>query len=122
VLQALRQGRLYALQRLPEGQLVLADWRVAAGEVAAVSGEMLRVAEGTAVDVHVAVEAAGSGADGLRVTLVRNGSVVDGWSGDTSVRATHHEVFDGRPLVFRLEARGRTPHRILAGPLFVTRR
>jgi hypothetical protein len=121
VLQALKRGRLYALQRLPEGQLVLGDWRVAAGEVAAVSGEVLRVAEGTPLEVGIAVDAAGSGAGPLRVTLVRNGTVVDGWSGEAGVRATHREVFDGRPAVFRIDARGRTPHRIVASPIFVTR-
>jgi hypothetical protein len=121
VLDALKRGRLYALQRTPEAALVLTDWSIAAGDATGVAGETLRVAEGTAVDVRIALDATGAGADGLRVTLMRNGTVLDGWSGETSVRATHREIFDGRPLVFRLEARARGPHRIVSSPIFVAR-
>jgi hypothetical protein len=119
VLDALRRGRLYALQRLPEGALQLADWSVGSGDATAISGETLRVATGTEIAVRIAVDAVGTGAAGVRVTLVRNGAVLDGWSGDTGVRATHREVFDGRPIVFRIDARGRPPHRILGSPIFV---
>jgi hypothetical protein len=119
VIDALKRGRLYALQRTPEGSLVLADWSLGAGSAVAVSGETLRVAVGTPVDIRIAVDATGTGAEGLRVTLLRNGTVLNGWTGDTSVRATHREVFDGRPAVFRIEARARAPHRILASPVFL---
>jgi hypothetical protein len=121
VLEALKRGRLYALQRLPAGALELTDWSVASSEAIAVSGETLRVAPGTAVEVRIAVDARGSGAEGLRVTLVRNGAVLDSWSGQAGVRAAHREVFDGRPLVFRIDARGPTPNRILSSPIFVSR-
>jgi hypothetical protein len=121
VLDALKRGRMYALQRVPEASLVLADWSVAAGNALAVSGETLRVAEGTPVDIRIAVDALGAGAEGLRVTLVRNGAVLNAWAGDTSVRATHREIFDGRPLVFRIDARARVPHRLVTNPIFVTR-
>jgi hypothetical protein len=121
VLDALKHGRLYALQRLPEASLALADWSIAAGNAAAVSGETLRVVEGTAVEVRIAVDATGAGAEGIRVTLVRNGTVLDGWSGGTSVRAIHQEIFDGRPLVFRIDARARAPHRLVSNPIVVVR-
>jgi hypothetical protein len=121
VLDALRRGRMYALQRTPDAALVLTDWSVAAGGGAAVSGETLQVPEGTTVEVRIAVDATGAGAEGLRVTLVRNGAVLNAWAGDASVRAVHREVFDGRPLVFRIDARARVPHRIVANPIFVVR-
>jgi hypothetical protein len=121
VLDALKHGRLYALQRSPQASLVLTDWSVLAGDAAAVSGETVRVVEGSAVEVRIAVDAVGSGADNLKVTLLRNGTVLNGWSGETSVRATHRETFDGHPLVFRIEARARAPHRLVSNPLFVTR-
>jgi hypothetical protein len=121
VLDALRRGRLYALQRLPAGALELHGWSVAGANAVAVSGQTLRVAEGTPIEVRMAVDATGAGAEGVRVTLIRNGAVLDTWSGDTSVRATYREPFDGRPLFFRIEARGRTPHRILSSPIFVGR-
>jgi len=119
LLDALKRGRLYALQRLPEGTLALADWSVAAGEASVVSGETLRVPAGTVLDVRVAVDAIGETVEPFRVTLVRNGIVTEGWSGGPSIRATYRETFDGRPLVFRIEARGRAPHRILTSPIFV---
>lgn len=121
VLDALQRGRLYALQRTPDASLILADWRVAAGEASAVAGETLRVVEGATITVRIAVDVEGAGAGGLRVTLVRNGTVLDGWSGEKSVRAEHHEVFDGRPLVFRIDARGRAPHRVLSSPIVIVR-
>ena len=120
LLDALKRGRLYALQRLPAGALELSEWSVTGGEAVAVSGQTLPVAAGGAIEVRIAVDATGSGADGIRVTLVRNGAVLDGWSGARSVRATHREVFDGRPVVFRIDAHGRPPHRILGSPIFVS--
>ena len=121
VLDALERGRLYALQRPPEGALQLTDWSVATSSATAVSGEILRVSPGQAVDVRIGVEATGSGVDEIRVTLVRNGTVLDGFTGDTRVRVTHREMFDGRPLVFRIDARARAPHRVLSSPIFVMR-
>jgi hypothetical protein len=120
LLDALKRGRHYALQRTPEAALALADWSVAAGDVAAVSGDTLRVATGTPIEVRIALDATGAGAEGVRVTLIRNGAVLNGWSGDTRIRATHREIFDGRPIVFRIDARSRVPHRILSNPIFVT--
>jgi hypothetical protein len=116
---ALVRGRLYALQRSPEGALELADWTVRAGGVAGVSGETVRVAAGTEIEVRVAVDSIGTGANGVRVTLVRNGAVLDAWSGEAGVRATHREIFDGGPLVFRIDARSRPSHRLLSSPIFV---
>jgi hypothetical protein len=123
VLDALRRGRLYALQRTPEASLVLAEWSFGAGEGGprAVSGDTVKVAEGTTVDVRVAVDVRGTVPGGVRVTLVRNGAVLDTWTGETGVRASHREVFDGRPLVFRIDARGRAPHRLIGSPIVVTR-
>jgi len=106
---------------VPEASLVLADWSVAAGNAVAVSGETLRVAEGTPIDIRIAVDALGAGAAGLRITLVRNAAVLNAWAGDTSVRATHREIFDGGPLVFRVDARARAPHRLVTNPIFVAR-
>jgi hypothetical protein len=119
LLEALRRGRLYALQRRPEGGLWLTDWSVRANGAAAISGEILHAASGTEIEVRIAVDAVGGGADGLRVTLIRNGVVLDGWSGAASVRATHREIFDGVPLFFRVDVRARAPHRILSSPIFV---
>ena len=120
VLDALRVGRMYALQRTRELSLELTDFRVAAGGAVAVSGETARAAPGTPLEVAIAVDSPGRRQD-LRVTLVRNGVVLGGWLGDTPYRVVHREVFDGVPLVFRLEARGQGP-RLVSNPIFVKAR
>ncbi len=121
VIDAFKRGCMYALQRLPESTLILADFSAAAEDAIAVSGGTLKAREGTPVEVRIAVDASGKGAEGIRVTLIRNGAILDGWSGDTSVHVVHREIFDGRPLVFRIDARGRVPHRLVSNPLFVVR-
>ncbi|HEV8584846.1 MAG TPA: hypothetical protein VGT02_07725 [Methylomirabilota bacterium] len=118
VLDALRAGRMYALQRGREGALALADFTAAADGAAAIAGETLRPAVGAALAVTVRVESGEPRMTDVRVTLVRNGVVTAAWSGPTPLSATHREVWDGTPAVFRLEARaGGT--RLLSNPIFV---
>jgi hypothetical protein len=118
VLEALRAGRMYALQRGRETGLALADFTAAAGGAAAIAGETLRPAPGAALEVRVSVEATEPGATDVRVTLVRNGSIAAAWSGSTPFHETYRETWDGRPAVFRLEARGGGA-RLLGNPIFV---
>jgi hypothetical protein len=118
VMEALRAGRMYALQRGRETGLALTEFVAAAGGAAAISGETLRAAPGTPLEVTVAVAALEPRGADVRVTLVRNGSVIAAWSGSAPFRATHREAWDGRPAVFRLEARGGGA-RLLSNPIFV---
>jgi hypothetical protein len=118
VLEALRAGRMYALQRGQDAALTLSEFAAAAGDATALAGETLRMAAGTALEVSVGVGAAEQRQTDVRVTLLRNGSVVAAWSGATPFRATHRETWDGRPAVFRLEARG-AGTRLLSNPVFV---
>jgi hypothetical protein len=48
-----------------------------------------------------------------------HGSVAAVWSGSTPFRATHRETWDGRPAVFRLDARASGGGRLLSNPIFV---
>lgn len=121
VLAALRNGRLYALQRTPEAGLVLADYSVAAAGAVARSGDRLPVAAGTPLEVGVAVEAGAGATLPVRVSLVRNGAVVEAWAGQTPFRAVYREPADGAPTVFRVDVRSTPPHRLLSSPIFVTR-
>jgi len=119
LLDALAHGRMYALQRAPAAGLVLGEFAVRGGGAAATSGETLRAAAGTPLEVRLAVEAEGAGSAPVRATLVRNGTVVGAWSGPPPLRVVHREVFDGAPAYFRFDARGPVPHRLLTNPLFV---
>ena len=118
VLEALRAGRMYALQRTRESGFALREFTAAAGEAAAISGQTLRATPGTPLDVSVAIAALDSQPIQARVMLIKNGAIVAAWSGATPLRAVHREMFDGRPAVFRLEARG-AGGRLLSNPVFV---
>jgi hypothetical protein len=118
VLDALRAGRMYALQRGADTTLALADFSAAGGGVAAISGETLRASAGTPLDISVAITGLDARPADVRVTLVRNGSIVAAWTGATPFRATHRETWDGRPAVFRVEARA-AGARLLSNPVFV---
>jgi len=119
VLEAFKRGRLYAVRRPPEMALVLSDFSITAAAATAASGETLRVAEGARLSVRVAVESSDGGSHPLRVTLLRNGTAAETWAGQTPFTAVHDETFDGTPLVFRVESRGRAPHQLLTSPVFV---
>jgi hypothetical protein len=119
VLAALRRGRLYALQRTPEAELVLADYSVAAAGAVAQSGDRLVAAAGTPLEIRVGVEASAGASLPLRVTLVRNGAVAAAWAGQTPFRAVHREPADGGPVVFRVDVRSTPPHRLLTSAIFV---
>jgi hypothetical protein len=118
VLDALRAGRMYALQRTRDAGFALTEFAAVAGDGAAISGQTLRTTPGAPLEVTVALAALDARPVDVRVTLIRNGSIVAAWSGATPLRARHRETWDGRPAVFRLEARG-TGGRLLSNPVFV---
>jgi hypothetical protein len=119
VIDALRRGRMYAMQRERDAGLVLAEFEVRSGAAAALSGDTLRAAESAPLEVSVVVEAADGASHDVRVTLVRNGITVEAWTGPTPVRAVHRERFDGSPAFYRLDVRG--AGRLLSNPIFVKR-
>jgi hypothetical protein len=121
VVDALKRGRMYALRRSPEIGLELTRFEVASAGAEARSGETLRVADGAAVEVRIGIAASDGSAVPVRVTLVRNGAVADAWAVTTPFETVHRATADGRPLVFRVDARGPRPHHLLTNPIFVTR-
>jgi hypothetical protein len=119
LLEALRRGAMYAVRRGPEGRLVLEDFSIAARGGAAGSGQALRAAPGTPVEVRVGVSAEGPGL-GLRVSVVRNGAIAAVWSAATPFHAIHRETFDGSPAFYRVDVRATArPHRLLTNPIFI---
>jgi hypothetical protein len=119
LLAALRRGSMYALQRSPDARLVLDEFSAThAGGVAA-SGETLHVPPGSPITVTVAVDAA-SGPLGVRIALVRNGTVVATSSATTPARVVYREPFDGAPTFFRADVVASVrPNRLLTNPIFV---
>ena len=118
ILEALRQGRLYARHRTPQTALTLAEFGVGSAEATAVSGETLRPAPGAPLSITVALDASGAAATDLKVVLIKDGLIAEAWAGATPFRAAHRQTWDGRPAVFRVEARG-AGGRLLSSPIFV---
>jgi hypothetical protein len=118
LLLALQQGAMYALERGPDAALVLDRFAVTAGAESAGSGQTLRAAPGTPVEVGLAIGATATLP--VRVTLVRNGAIAATWSATTPFSAVHHETFSGAPAYYRVDVRGaQGPHRLLTNPVFV---
>ncbi len=119
LLQSFRAGRMYALSRAPGAALVLERFSVRQGTAEAGSGETLHAGAGDPLEVQVAVTASDGGEYPLRALLVRNGQVVQLWTGKTPLRVVHRESVGGAPAYYRLEVRGPAPHRLLSNPIFV---
>lgn len=118
VLDALRRGRMYAVQRTPGLGLDLVQFSASAGGASAGAGETLQARAGTPVELAVTVEASDGGAHDVRVVIVRNGVVATVGRGATPLRAVHRETSDGTPVVLRAEVRG-VRQRVLSNPIFV---
>ena len=118
VLDALRRGRMYAVQRTREVGFDLAQFAVSAGGAAVGAGETLRAPAGTPIELAVAIEASDGRAHDVRVAIVVNGQAVAIEKGATPFRTVYRTTTDGTPLVLRLEARG-SQQRLLSNPVFV---
>lgn len=118
VLDALRRGRMYAVQRTREVGFDLTEFSATAGGATAGMGETLQAPPGTPIEVRVAVDASDGGTHDVRVSLVRNGRLEALERGATPLRVVRRETSDGTPLVLRVEARG-AKQRVLSNPIFV---
>jgi hypothetical protein len=118
VLDALRRGRMYAVQRTREVGFDLAQFTVTGGGTRVGAGETLQVPAGTPIELAVAVEASDRRAHDVRLVIVVNGRAVAVERGGTPMRTVYRATTDGTPLVLRVEARG-APHRLLSNPIFV---
>jgi hypothetical protein len=119
VLEALREGRMYAIHRTRDLGLDLAEFTVTAGGVVAGIADTVRAPAGTPLEVRIGIDASDSDRHDVRVMLVRNGRLVAIERGATPYRTVYRETSDGTPLVLRVEARGAPPLRVLSNPIFV---
>ncbi len=118
LLASFRAGHMYALSRTPAYALVLSDFALRQAGQEAGSGETLRAGASEPLEVRVGVHASDGGEYPVRALLVRNGQVVQLWTGKTPLRVVHREAVGGAPAYYRLEVRGPTPHQILSNPIF----
>ncbi len=122
LMEALRAGRFYALQRRTEAGLVLDQFQVLLPERApAEAGERIMLRAGERPEVRAAIRATGGRQLAIEALLVRNGLVVHSLRGETPLilRWTESAIPAGTKLFFRLDVRGPAEHHILSNPIFV---
>ena len=122
LLQALRTGRLYAVQRAPEVGLILDQFQVLLPQrPPAEAGDRLALRVGDRPEVRAVVRATDGRRVGIQVRLVRAGAVVQTQRGDTPVSLSWTEAplpADTR-VFYRLEVHGPAGQQILSNPIFV---
>jgi hypothetical protein len=124
LMEALRAGRFYALQRRPEAGLVLDQFQVLLPErPPAEAGDRVMLHAGDRPEVRAAIHAVGNPRIAIQVQLVRNGLVVHSLRAEAPVtlRWTEPAPPAEAGLFYRLEVRGPGGHQILSNPIFVQR-
>jgi hypothetical protein len=122
LIETLRAGRFYALQRSPEVGLVLDQFQVLRpGYPPAEAGNRIMLRRGDRPEVRTAIHATGGQPLAVQALLVRNGIVVDSIRGETPVALNWSEPVlpAGSSLFYRIEVRGPSGHRILSNPIFL---
>lgn len=122
LLQAVRAGRMYALQRTAEQGLVLDQFQVILPDrPAAEAGERLSLPGGARPEVHAAIRATGERRMPIEALLIRSGKVVHSIRGETPLafRWSEPPLSAGTGLFYRLQVRGVSGHKILSNPIFM---
>jgi hypothetical protein len=125
LMEALRAGRFYALERRREAGLILEQFQVLLPErPPAEAGDRLSLLPGDEPELRVDIRAMGGQRLGVQVLLVREGAVVHSVRGDTPIafRWRDSSLPGGANSYYRLEVRGPSGHQILSNPIFVRRR
>ena len=118
-LEALQRGRHYSVRRSDALTLTMPEFGITASGATAGAGDVLAVPAGTPLEVHATVDAAGGGAHGVRVTLVKNGEVAGAWAGTTPFRMLLKDTAGAERAYYRLDARVSPGEYLVSNPIFV---
>jgi hypothetical protein len=122
LLQAVRAGRMYALQRTAKESLVLDQFQVILPDrPAAEAGDRLSLPGGARPEVRAAIRATGGRRMPIEALLIRSGKVAHSIRGETPLafRWSEPPLSAGTGLFYRLQVRGISGHKILSNPIFV---
>lgn len=119
VVEALRAGRAVAVEGTAEYRLHLDRFEISAGGQAAAMGETLALSPGVPLVAQAVVAASDRLAHAAEVLLIRSGEVVARKAGPTPLAVEYREEGFSGVATFRVQARGKTPHRLLSNPIFV---
>jgi hypothetical protein len=123
LLQAVRDGRMYALQRATEVGLVLEQFQIVRPDrLPAEAGDHLIVPEASRPVVRVAIRSTDGRRLPIEVRLIRSGSIVHSVRGETPLAFRWDEppLPQGARRYYRLQVRGHGGHEILSNPIFVS--
>ena len=120
VLEAIRRGRMFAVERPPEYSLLLRNFSLSQGESShsAMSGEELRIDGQSPILVGIKVEASDGSRRPLRIDLIRSGILIQHFEGETPFQTVYR---DAAPLgtgkiFYRLKMT--SPHLLVSNPIF----
>ena len=122
LMEALRTGRFYALQRTPEAALVLNQFQALGPQhPPAEAGDRIALRAGDRPEIRAAIHASDGRPIAIEARLIRNGIVVQTIRGETPFALDWKEpaLPADFSLFYRLDAHGSSGHRILSNPIFV---
>ncbi|MDE2180083.1 MAG: hypothetical protein KGJ40_04440, partial [candidate division NC10 bacterium] len=123
VLEAIRRGRMFAVQRPHDYTLLLRDFSLSqeGGKRAAISGEELRIAGQDPLLVRIKVEASDGSHRPLRIDLIRSGALIRHFEGETPFQVVYRDTpLPGSDKIFyRLKIT--SPHLLASNPIFAQR-
>ena len=123
VLEAIRRGRMFAVQRPPEYSLLLRDFSLSQGESrhSAMSGDELRLEGQDPLLVHIKLEASDGSHRPLRIDLIRSGTLIQRFNGETPFQTVYRDTppLGTDKIFYRLKMT--SPHRLVSNPIFAQR-
>lgn len=123
VLEAIRRGRMFAVQRPHDYTLLLRDFSLSqeGGKRAAISGEELRIAGQDPLLVRIKVEASDGSHRPLRIDLIRSGALIRHFEGETPFQVVYRDTppSGSDKIFYRLKIT--SPHLLASNPIFAQR-
>lgn len=123
VLEAIRRGRMFAVQRPPGYSLLLRDFSLSQGESSrsAISGDELPLEGQDPLLVHIKVEASDGSRRPLRIDLIRSGTVIQQLDGETPFQTVYRDAppLGTQKVFYRLKIA--SPHLLASNPIFAQR-
>lgn len=123
VLEAIRSGRTYAVERPREYSLLLRDFALSQGTSrhTAISGDELRVEGHDPLLVQITVEATDGARRPLRLDLIRSGALIQHVEGETPFQAVYRDAPPSgtEKIFYRLMIT--SPHLLVSNPIFAQR-
>ncbi len=123
VLEAVRGGRMFAVERPREYSLLLRDFSLSQGDPhhLAISGGELRIEGHDPILVRLSVETSDASRRPLRIELIRSGTLIQRFDGETPFQTTYRDAPPAgtEKIFYRLKIT--SPHLLASNPIFAQR-